>query len=182
MIDYMSEKYGEVYAGLILIGKYNQQVYNGGHYQYYDNAFADGTGGCGSTHDFDHPLHRRLIEWYMELLSRVDKESDFYKDCIETLAVLKEFLKLEIDCDEEIEEQEWEEDEEDENDLGHWEDIMVQNENYGQMDMNQSRELDKKYTINASKMMEQMNKVSSVILGFECMEEFNKITGVKEVK
>lgn len=55
--------YGEAVELATLLGKYNQQVTNGGHSQYFDN-------GCGGTHkhpmpgsyNFDVPLSERLLE------------------------------------------------------------------------------------------------------------------------
>jgi len=40
MIHWMQIEYGSTAAFAVLIGKYNQQVENGGHFQYFDNGYA----------------------------------------------------------------------------------------------------------------------------------------------
>ena len=67
MIDWAAQTYGEVVKFLILIGKYNQQVCNGGHIQYFDNGYADGTGGCFSDHDPDITLHKEMVQRFEQL-------------------------------------------------------------------------------------------------------------------
>jgi hypothetical protein len=64
MIKHITSVYGDFAAFLILIGKYNHQVNNGGHIQYFHNGFADGVGGFGCSHDPEHPLHAKLIRLF----------------------------------------------------------------------------------------------------------------------
>lgn len=64
MVDWAAETYGEFVQFFILIGKYNQQVCNGGHIQYFDNGYADGTGGCFSDHDPDITLHKEMVQFF----------------------------------------------------------------------------------------------------------------------
>lgn len=61
MIQDASEKYGEVMELALLLGKYNQQVTNGGHKQYLDNGYS-GTHKPSYSYDYDYevPLTRRL--------------------------------------------------------------------------------------------------------------------------
>jgi hypothetical protein len=59
-IEWYKNEYGELAQFAVLIGKYNQQVTNGGHLQYYDNGYADGESGFGVKHDPDIPLHQTL--------------------------------------------------------------------------------------------------------------------------
>jgi len=54
MIDWVGLQYGEFAAVAILIGKYNYQVNNGGHAQYWDNGFA---GEDRETYE----LHDRMV-------------------------------------------------------------------------------------------------------------------------
>ena len=66
MIDNAEKELGKYGAFFILLGKYNQQVCNGGHVQYFDNGYADGEGSCFSRHDIDCPLHWQLVELYKQ--------------------------------------------------------------------------------------------------------------------
>jgi hypothetical protein len=60
-------EYGDLAAFAVLIGKYNQQVCNGGHYQYFDNGYA------GKNMDQDISLHKVLIDLFpIELLNEKD--------------------------------------------------------------------------------------------------------------
>ena len=62
MLDNAREKYGELFFAMILAGKYNQQVCNGGHVQYFDNGYGDRDGGgFGGDHNPKLPLHDELI-------------------------------------------------------------------------------------------------------------------------
>ena len=63
MIEWMRENYGEFAAMTVLLGKFNQQVCNGGHHQYYNNGYASQGGGCFSNHNEDTHLHDKLVEW-----------------------------------------------------------------------------------------------------------------------
>jgi hypothetical protein len=64
MIEWMSFEYGGAYALAILLGKYNQQVGNGGHDQYMANGYAEGKGGFFSKHDASMPLHHQMIRGF----------------------------------------------------------------------------------------------------------------------
>jgi hypothetical protein len=66
MIYWTEKKFGKLAALAILIGKYNQQVCNGGHIQYFDNGYTDGKGGFTGDHSTDIDLHIKLIELYKE--------------------------------------------------------------------------------------------------------------------
>lgn len=66
MLDNAELKYGELAKLAVLVGKYNQQVCNGGHSQYWDNGYASRyTDGFGSNHE-EAELHVAL----MDLLSK----------------------------------------------------------------------------------------------------------------
>jgi len=68
MIEWTREKYGDFAVMVILLGKFNQQVCNGGHMQYYDNGYAsrddDGSyrGGFGHSHGEQIALHEEIAE------------------------------------------------------------------------------------------------------------------------
>lgn len=66
MLKNAEENYGELAKLAVLVGKYNQQVCNGGHSQYWSNGYASAkTDGFGASHD-DSELHEEL----MDLLSK----------------------------------------------------------------------------------------------------------------
>lgn len=67
MINWVQFNYGDLAAFAILAGKYNQQVCNGGHMQYYDNGYASGSGGFGSTRKEDCPLHTKMVKLFESL-------------------------------------------------------------------------------------------------------------------
>lgn len=62
MLKYMGEKFGPLAVLAVQIGKYNHQVCNGGHAQYYDNGYATHGGGFGENHGEDLYLHRQLVD------------------------------------------------------------------------------------------------------------------------
>ena len=59
MVNWMGEQFGEVAKLAVLIGKYNQQVTNGGHFQLFDNGYC---GQMASGNDPACPLHREMME------------------------------------------------------------------------------------------------------------------------
>ena len=63
MLKNTREKYSELVEFAVLIGKYNQQVCNGGHLQYWDNGYA-GAGSGAFCYPTDAVLHERLIELF----------------------------------------------------------------------------------------------------------------------
>ena len=66
LIDWMRENYGDFAALAVLVGKFNQQVCNGGHRQYYDNGYASNGGGCFQSHGDEIYLHEKMVEWMEE--------------------------------------------------------------------------------------------------------------------
>lgn len=91
MVQFVGEKYGELVAFAVLIGKYNQQVCNGGHIQYYDNGYASGSGAM-TNHGEDISLHEKLLdlclkntelkifEWYEPLKNILQRFTNFSID------------------------------------------------------------------------------------------------------
>lgn len=77
----------------VLLGKYNQQVCNGGHAQYFDNGYGStGKGGCFVDHD-NIDLHYRLIELFKELniAEKIDSEvAKTLLTCLEGFEVIEE--------------------------------------------------------------------------------------------
>lgn len=177
MIDYISETYGEIFAGLILIGKYNQQVTNNGHYGYYDNGYADGTGSCGRTHDFNHPLHQRLMRWTKTILDILEeahsggnnqKGIDTILTLKELYEVLKKFMSISIDCDKTIIEREWVD--------GKYEEDEYPNEDYGQMDYKDSERVNEEYFNICDKVNAICESISEILINNEpWFEEETKV-------
>lgn len=129
MINHIENEYGELAACMILLGKYNQQVCNGGHSQYFNNGYADGEGGCFNTRNYNHPLHKKMIQFIEKQEVKSDKVITILKT--ELLSILKRFYEAEFDLDETIEE-EVEIFDDDGEGTGHFEYEEVQNDNYGQ--------------------------------------------------
>jgi hypothetical protein len=63
MVQWARFTFGDVAEFMILAGKYNNQVCNGGHSQYFFNGYASGDGGgCMKDHDTNCDLHRRMMD------------------------------------------------------------------------------------------------------------------------
>ena len=94
IIEWIKEVYGEFAQLLVLLGKYNQQVCNGGHYQYYHNRY---TGIEENETEAQIHLHKKLVT----LLSKSE-----LKDAIslQVLKLIDEFY-IELDTEEYIEEE-----------------------------------------------------------------------------
>ena len=96
MLDYVEEKHGSLARLAILLGKYNQEVYNGGHAQYYANGYASEGEDGGNLLDDECLLHDEMIELLeeyglheSELGSKVHK---VFKDFYKLFEVIQEFL------------------------------------------------------------------------------------------
>ena len=98
MIEWMRENYGDFAAMVVLVGKYNHQVCNGGHLQYWDNGYASNGGGCFTNHGEDIYLHDKMVEWMKTY--KLDIATELTTKVYE---IMKEF-KVEIDDEEYTEE------------------------------------------------------------------------------
>lgn len=87
ILDWFEKTYDSFAKFAVLIGKYNQQVCNGGHIQYFNNGYANGDGGCFNEHSSSIPLHKELI--------RLFKQTEL-KDEI-SIKVLEILIKFEIE-------------------------------------------------------------------------------------
>lgn len=77
-------KYGEFAEFLVLFGKFNQQVCNGGHSQYWSNGYASSdTDGFGCDHE-DSDLHDRLIRYSKIYLPQI-LNNELYSEIIRIL-------------------------------------------------------------------------------------------------
>jgi len=105
MIEWMRNKYGNFAVLAILLGKYNQQVCNGGHVQYYDNGYAsrddDGTrrSGFGHNHGEQIDLHLEIVELMKEF--GLDTKSKLSKTVFDIISS----FEVRIDNEDYIEEQ-----------------------------------------------------------------------------
>ena len=81
MVEWMLETYGTFGAMAVLLGKYNHQVCNGGHSQYWNNGYASNGGGCFSGHE-DTYLHDKMVEWMKEerpkVVAKIEGEIERY--------------------------------------------------------------------------------------------------------
>lgn len=68
LINLAVKKYGKLAALAILVGKYNQQVENGGHYQYFDNNYA---GGYSDGFAEEHVMMIGLMEKFLPAIKRI---------------------------------------------------------------------------------------------------------------
>lgn len=66
MVDKAAEKYGKAAKLFVLLGKFEQQVCNGGHIQYLQNGYADGKGSCLQEHNADIGLHQEMVHLFRE--------------------------------------------------------------------------------------------------------------------
>lgn len=60
MTSWFRSEYGDLAAFAVLIGKYNQQVCNGGHHQYLNNGYAGSQAG-------ESDIHEKMIELFLKL-------------------------------------------------------------------------------------------------------------------
>ena len=98
--DWFGDVYGDLAKFAVLIGKYNYQVCNGGHNQYYSNGYCDGDGSFYHNHDTTLPLHKELIRLLQN--SNMSDENEIIKKAI---AITKE-LEIELNDDLEVD-NEW---------------------------------------------------------------------------
>lgn len=93
MVFYALEQ-NPLHALAILTGKYNQQVENGGHMQYFDNGYADGIGGFFSKHETTD-MHDLMLGLMLDYgLDTAPETRDVY-------SIMNRFaLSDEIDCPE----------------------------------------------------------------------------------
>lgn len=67
MVKWVKETYGDLPALAILLGKYNQQVTNGGHVQYFDNGYSSMENRGWLDKDKDTELHDLMVELFEKL-------------------------------------------------------------------------------------------------------------------
>ena len=96
MLDNARDKYGELFYVMVMVGKYNQQVCNGGHVQYYDNACCQRDGGCMSTKDPKIPLHKEMLKAFKESIMPLVTYEDV-KTTHAAYDIMKSFKKIKSD-------------------------------------------------------------------------------------
>lgn len=120
MIHNFRSNYGDLAAFAVLVGKYNQQVCNGGHYQYFMNGYA------GKDKNQCISLHRDLINLSpSELLD----EPDLFQNTIiqKVYTILKKF-RVVLDTDRYVIEEYWDES------SGEYIEDEVENPNFGEVE------------------------------------------------
>ena len=68
MLDY-ARSFGDIVKLAVLLGKYNQQVQNGGHSQYFDNGYSGShnyKGHTGDYYNYDIPLTLNMLNLMMK--------------------------------------------------------------------------------------------------------------------
>lgn len=114
MVEMIKEEYGDKFALLILLGKYNQQVGNGGHQQYFDNGYASADDrGYGDHSDIE--LHDDMTELFRktEELYNTTEGKGIYDIMVEFGEIFEDVIDdkscEECDDDDEVEEDCYEE-------------------------------------------------------------------------
>lgn len=97
MIAWMKVEYGEFPALCILLGKYNYQVENGGHVQYYDNGFASVGRGKGMHFGGCNSSEIEIHDWMVKYFKKFELQSSELGK--ELLGILADF-SIEVDDDE----------------------------------------------------------------------------------
>lgn len=98
MVNWVAKKFGDQFKMLILIGKYNQQVGNGGHHQYWDNGYATGGGGVFSKKD-GIELHLDMMDLFKD-----SELIDMDPVCKQVYEIMDEFRHEMEDFDEHCQE------------------------------------------------------------------------------
>lgn len=102
MLAYARETFGEMFYIMTLVGKYNQQVGNGGHVQYFDNGYASSGGGFGDEHDPSLPNHREMVQLYSKIIMPMigGLSESQAAEMTAALAIMKQ-LRIRIDTERE---------------------------------------------------------------------------------
>ena len=93
ILEWFKNEYGELGTFAVQIGKYNQQVCNGGHFQYYHNGYT----GDIDEYSSDIPLHKQLVV----LMSKSELKNE---TSLQLLKLLDE-LYIEVDTEQYLEEE-----------------------------------------------------------------------------
>ena len=108
MLNHARSEYGEMFYLMTLAGKYNQQVGNGGHVQYFDNGYGDGdSGGFGDEHDTKLGLHREMVRELERTILPLTTGADEAADLTAAISIMKRLRvrvyhdkTVECDCSE----------------------------------------------------------------------------------
>lgn len=93
------KEYGKLARLIVQLGKYNQQVGNGGHIQYYDNGYAsDGEVGFGSDHHGDLGRHQWMVSNFGALIQTLtEPDMAYVKSVFETAYAVMDRFEIELD-------------------------------------------------------------------------------------
>lgn len=87
IIHWMEKEYGELAAFAVLAGRYNQQVENGGHEQYFNNGYASGNYELTEAGHF--PLHKKMQGLFHYLSFDLDEEGKSVYNIVKSFDVDK---------------------------------------------------------------------------------------------
>jgi len=94
MVEWMEIEHGKLAAFAVLIGKYNQQVENGGHVQYYDNGYSSG--------DWSLDLHEKMKNLFVNLDFHKTKQGAPVYEIISDLQLSGVYYEDPEDCEDYI--------------------------------------------------------------------------------
>lgn len=158
MIEHMNKSYGIIYGTLVLIGKLNQQVNNGGFLQYYNNGYTR-----KRKDDFGQSLHTRIIVDLLDIIAELENKDILtageFSTLKEALRIFQAYLNIPVDTEKSYrEEVEYEEDGE-----PYFQVEDVENDDYGHLTDTDSLDiLDGQYYDIDEALMEVMNKISKL--------------------
>ena len=168
MIIFVDKQYGRIFGTLILIGKLNQQVNNGGFLQYYNNYYSR-----ENENDYGQNLHVRIIKDLSKIIGKLNElkalntipeiekidENDIAL-LNTTLVIFQDYLKVPIDLEPTYEDEVEYGDEKE----GYWyETEEVENENFGDLaDLEALEKLNLRYYEIDERFMEIMEIVSKL--------------------
>jgi len=100
MVKWVELEYGKFAALCVLLGKYNNQVCNGGHMQYWDNGYSGGKGGgCFMDEVEEAPLHDQMVKWFEDFGLHKSKIGKKVHGIIKSFEIVEEVEDHEYDED-----------------------------------------------------------------------------------
>lgn len=184
MLDWVEQTYGRIARLMIQMGKYNQQVCNGGHHQYYNNGYASNGGGCMDYHGDSCELHDHMDAAFEKYI--FPAVSDIPE--MEKLKVLLKKFRVELDDERMITEtcdtcngrgyhNEWDEESEE-----YWDEecpdcyngqVEYENDEYGQpVNHHEWEQMDTEYYEISDKIMEILNALCEMSVGTDGLKTF----------
>lgn len=143
MLEWVEKEYGKFTKFAILVGKYNQQVENGGHHQYISNSYSGRE--LQGIPDASIPLHKEMISLMRSYeLHETEIGAKIYKIMVE--------FNPDVETDEFIDREYWDS----ENGENYW--VEEYNEDLGSIEPNMGK-LDKEYYKYNSEWIKFLNEL-----------------------